>query len=159
MYAWTCFITSILFFNGKCKSPWWKSFFHLLCEENCNTSLAKITKQNRTTISFISYYLSSYLTLDILTILDPRIVFFGSNFFGSSVFNLIHTYFQKKSTAIYKACSTTRILCQNCHDLNKKKLYNGDVKSLDLLPKLRFRLVDIFISVHTTKAQSTKEKK
>ena len=72
---------------------------------------------------------------------------------------MIYTYFQKNLLQ-YIACSLlhTCILCQNCHDLNKKKLYNGDVKSLDLLPKLRFRLVDIFISVHTTKAQSTKEK-
>ena len=63
----------------------------------------------------------------------------------------------KKNVLQYIACSTTRILCQNCHDLNKK-LYSGDIKSFDLVPKLRFRLVDIFISVHT-KAQSTKEKK
>ena len=70
---------------------------------------------------------------------------------------MIYTYFQK-NVLQYIACSTTRILCQNCHDLNKKKLYSGDIKSFDLVPKLRFRLVDIFISVHT-KAQSTKEKK
>ena len=83
--------------------------------------------------------------------------FFGSYFFCSSVFNLIYTYFQKNLLQ-YIACSLlhTCILCQNCHDLNKKTL-QWRHKELWFSTKLRVRLVDIFISVHT-KAQSTKEK-
>ena len=57
---------------------------------------------------------------------------------------------------IYSLLSTTCILCRNCHDLNKKTL-QWRHKELWFSTKLRVRLVDIFISVHT-KAQSTKEK-